>query len=50
MPWYKDGEVAFTDNSIECEEDIGDAVSYWDKEWEAIKNNEELMACMLNNE
>lgn len=50
MPWYKDGEVAFTDNSIECEEDIGDAVSYWDKEWEAIKNNEELMTCMLNNE
>ena len=47
MPYYKNGEVAFTDNSIECENDINHAVSYWDKEWEAIKNNEELMNCML---
>lgn len=50
MPYFKGGEVAFTDNSIECEDDINHAVSYWDKEWEAIKNNEELMTCMLEEE
>ena len=45
MPWYEDGEVCFTDCSIEEEKDIARNFSYWEKEWEAIKNNEELMNC-----
>ena len=50
MPWYKDGDVCYTDCSIESEEDIARNFMYWEREWEAIKNNEELMTCMESND